>query len=344
MISLLIVNYRSAELAIEAIRTARCASSSPLEVIVVDNSCDAREADALRGHADVVIASTTNRGYAGAINDGRRACSGDVLIACNPDVTFAPKSIDALVAPFADADVAVAGPALYWDDALVWMLPPSELHTAREKIGEVLASRSRKYAASRDRARIRKRIAFWSNTATRDVDAISGAIIAIRTSVFDDLGGFDERFQLYFEENDFLRRVAQRRKRVVYVPSAKCRHIYNQSAAQSESSAALYAESEMRYLAKWNGPFVARTLKRWERERGAIDEAKSGAINIERANTLVEASPLANFETAAGVFCAQEVACDVPPEVRVSYRGGTLYLRVIDRATTRVLATYKMTT
>jgi len=339
MISLLIVNYRSAALAIEAIRTARAATTDEMQIVVVDNSCDTNEADALRPHVDELIVSATNRGYAGAINDGRRVCKGDVLLVSNPDVKFSEGAIDALASAI-HHDVAVAGPALFWDDAMAWMLPPSEMHTASEKFGEVLASRSRTYAESRDRARIRHRIAFWSSMSTRDVDAISGAIMAIDAKTFDDLEGFDERFPLYFEENDFLRRVAQRRRRVVYVPGARCRHIYNQSSAQSERAAAQYAESEMRYLEKWNGPFVARTLKRLERERTPLVEPSSAPITIERDDVLVEASPLATFETAAGCFSSQVV---IPEDVRTSYRGGVLYLRVIERDTARVLATYKMT-
>jgi N-acetylglucosaminyl-diphospho-decaprenol L-rhamnosyltransferase len=333
LISLLIVNYRSAALAIEAIRTARGTTSSQLEIIVVDNSCDANEAEALRPHADRLIASTTNRGYAGAINDGRRACSGEVIVVSNPDVRFDAGSIDALVAALT-GEVVVAGPALYWDDAFTWILPPSELHTAREKVGEVLASRSRGYAASRDRRRIEQRIAFWSSKVTRNVEAISGAVMAIRATAFDELGGFEERFFLYFEETDFLRRVGKRG--VAYVPSARCRHLYNQSAAQSSEAAALYAQSEMRYLEKWNGPFVARLLKRLERPALKGAQAPSPA---QRGDFVIEASPLESFEMAAGHF-ASTTDVELPAEVWDSYRGNALYLRVIERATARVVGTF----
>jgi len=338
MISLLIVNYRSAELAIEAIRSARAASSEPLEIVIVDNSCDAREADSLRAHAGTLIVSATNRGYAGGINDGRHACSGDVIIVCNPDVKFGPRAIDEMLEPLDEYYNAVAGPALYWDDAFTWRLPPSELHTGGEKFGEVLASRSAAYAKARDRARIRKRIEFWSDPETRSVSAISGAVMAIDAETFDEVGGFDERFALYFEENDFLRRVAALRRRIVYVPTARCRHIYNQSAAQSDRAAALYAESEMRYLAKWNGPFIARLMKRLEKPRVA-DETYDELREF-RDDVVIEASPLPTFETAAGSFSN---LIEIPQDVRDSYKGDVLYLRVIDRSTARVLATYKMT-
>jgi N-acetylglucosaminyl-diphospho-decaprenol L-rhamnosyltransferase len=324
MISLLVVNYRSAALAAEAIRTARAASSEPLQVVVVDNS---READALRPHADVVIASSTNRGYAGGINDGRPACKGEVIVACNPDVTFAAGAIDELAAELARG-AAVAGPALFWDEAHTWLLPPADLHTGRDKLDEVLAGRSAKWAAQRDRRRFRRRLAFWAATSTRDVDALSGAVLAIRTDAFDVLGGFDERFALYFEETDFLRRAGEQRMRIAYVPFARCRHLYNQSAGQvAEEAAARYAESELRYLEKWNGPFAARLLKKLERPfsppRG--EKVPEGRM---RGSFILEASPLPNFDTAAGRI-SSEPDLTLPQDVRSAWRGGPLYLRAL---------------
>ncbi|MBV9493816.1 MAG: glycosyltransferase [Acidobacteria bacterium] len=321
MISLLVVNYRSAALAAEAIRTAHAASSTPLQVVVVDNS---DEADALRPHADVVIASATNRGYAGGINDGRRVCTGEILIACNPDVTFAPGAIDALAAELANG-AAVAGPALFWDDAHAWLLPPSDRNTAGEKIDEVLASRSPKWAAQRDRRRFRKRLAFWSASETREIDALSGAVLAIRAEAFDALGGFDERFALYFEETDFLRRAAERQMRIVYAPRARVRHLYNQSASQVASEAAMrYAQSELRYLEKWNGPFLARLLKRLEKST----RFPTPITPKTASEYVIEASPLPSFDTAAGRF-SKAPDLSLPPDVAASWRGGPLYLRAV---------------
>jgi hypothetical protein len=122
-ISLLVINYRSAHLAAEAIRTARGASSRPLQVVVIDNSSEPAEADALRELADVMVAAPRNLGYAGGINAGRRYCDGEVIVASNPDIRFGERAIDHLV----DVDAAVAGPALFWDDAHQWILPPAEL-------------------------------------------------------------------------------------------------------------------------------------------------------------------------------------------------------------------------
>ena len=333
MISLVVVNYRAAALAAEAVRTARAATSQPLQVVIVDNSCDAREADALRASADTLLVSETNRGYAGAINLARQSCEGETMIVANPDVTFAPRSIDLL----ADHDAAVAGPALFWDDAHEWLLPPGDPLTGRQKLDEVLATRSRAYFEQRDRRRFLQRVRFWSLRETTEARMLSGAVLAIRTRDFDSLGGFDERFPLYFEETDFLRRVSAARKKIVYVPEARVRHLYNQSASQVASEAAArYAQSELRYLEKWNGPFAARTLKRFEKPMPRFDAIPlREPATFDREDLVIEASPLPSFTTAAGRF-ARVVE---RPQTRWT---GDLYLRAVVRSTGRILGTYKI--
>lgn len=343
MISLLIVNYRSAALAAEAIRSARASAADPLQVVVVDNSCDSAEANALREHADVLIVAETNRGYAGGINLGRPACDGQTIVVSNPDVTFAAHAIDHLHEALGRA--AVAGPALFWDDGHRWMLPPGDLNTAPEKLDQVLASRSRAWREQRDRRRFRKRIAFWSRRQTTDTRMLSGAVMAMRAAEFDRVEGFDERFPLYFEESDFLRNMAALRRRIVYVPAARCRHLFNQSAAQVASEAAAhYAQSELRYLEKWNGPLVARTLKRLERPLPPFEaQPLRLPLHLDRPpeELVIEVSPLPTFATAAGHFPATPEV-DLPGEIRASV-SGELYLRVVVRQTGQVLGTYKIT-
>ena len=331
--SLIVVNYRSASLAVDAIRTARAASQTDLQVIVVDNSVDIREAEALRAHAEILITPDQNLGYGAAINRARAKCDGEVLIVANADVHFGAGSIDRLV----DSNADVAGPALFWDDAFAWFLPPSDLHTGADAFDAAIASRFARWRHSRDRQRIKRRLAFWSLTKPTPVPAISGAIMAIRRSAFDRLGSFDERFHLYFEEIDFQRRL---HGGILYVPDAHCRHVYNQSAAASESAAAEYARSEMAYLTKWSGPRLARLIKSIEKPAIATSaEALEGDIRIDRSGLVIEASPLPSFETTAGYF-PNTISVAIPDEVWRAYRSEVLYLRVIEAASARVVRTY----
>lgn len=341
MISLIIVNYRSAALARAAIASARKSSSLPIEAVVIDNSMDAREAEALRDATDVLIVSASNRGYAGGVNDARRSCAGEILLIANPDVVFDRGAIDLLAAALGDA--SAAGPSLFWDPACEWMLPPADPVTGWFKLDEILAGRSAAWRARRDVRRFRARVAFWESRAITAVSALSGAVLAVRAADFDALEGFDERFPLYFEETDFLRRLSSTRRRIAHVPGARCRHLYNQSAGKdAASSAALYAQSELRYLEKWNGPFAARVMKRLERPLPAVALSPwPGRIELDRDDVVVEVSPLASFTTAAGHFPRQRTVV-IPAEVLSSVRSEALYARVVERASGRSLGAWRV--
>jgi len=220
----------------------------------------------------------------------------------------------------------VAGPALFWDDARQWLLPPAELHTRGEVLDRALASRWDGWAARRGRRRVRARLAFWRLARTTRVRALSGAVMAIRAKAFDEAGGFDERYRLYFEENDFLRRV---RGEIAYVPAARCRHLYNQSAAGLAEATTAYAASEREYLRKWGGTWAkgferAQSLAvgRWP----LAESSQQPTANGQRPTLITEASPLPTFDTAAGCLAGER---DVSDDVWSAYRGDVLYMRTV---------------
>ncbi|MBK5258345.1 MAG: glycosyltransferase [Thermoanaerobaculia bacterium] len=340
MISLVIVNYRSAALAIEAIASARRSCASQLQTIVVDNSCDEDEVRQLRAHADLVIASPSNRGYGGAVNDARKHVEGSVMLIANADVAFAADAIDRLVRSLVPG-VGAAGPALYWDDAHEWILPPADSPTLSGKLDEALASRMESWHQRRDVRRTRARLAFWALKQTTAVPAISGAVMAIPTMEFDAAGGFDERFALYFEETDLLRRLRRRGLKILYVPEARCRHIYNQSAgSDGERAAKLYDASERLYFEKWYGSAVPRLIASLGRPSTSVRAADlKGPLAVSPGEVLIEASPLAGFSTAAGHF-PRSASVEVPQEVWEAYRAPVLYLRSVELASGRIAGTW----
>ena len=67
-------------------------------------------------------------------------------------------------------------------------------------------------------------MAEWDHSESRDVDQVMGAFFLVRRSLFEELGGFDERFFLYFEEVDFTLRARKAGYRSYYFAEAQAYH------------------------------------------------------------------------------------------------------------------------
>jgi hypothetical protein len=236
--------------------------------------------------------------------------------------------------------VALAGPRFSWDRASEWLLPPAELMTMRGEISRRLAARSASRSARRSTRRFFERLSFWRMTAPTRVAAVSGAVMAIEKSAWKRVGGFDERYRLYYEEIDFMRALAREGLGVLHVPDARCRHLYDQSAAGAAEHREKFAESEALYLRKWHGA-TASLLGLLEGGRGfglppaaLLGRSEAFAIPASPEAHVVEASPLESFDTAAGHFAVSGDA-RIPAEILESYHGGALFVRVVEAATGR---------
>jgi GT2 family glycosyltransferase len=86
--------------------------------------------------------------------------------------------------------------------------------------------------------------------ATRDVDQVIGAYFMIRRPLFDALGGFDERFFVYFEEVDLSLRARHAGYRSVYFHDARAYHRGGLSSDQVKA-ARLYYSLRSRLLYAW---------------------------------------------------------------------------------------------
>lgn len=87
---------------------------------------------------------------------------------------------------------------------------------------------------------------------TRDVSAVTGACMATRREVFEQLGGFDETLGLDFNDVDYCLRARRRGLRVVLETGAELVHHESPSRGTSGSP-----EDQARFLARWEGVVVA---------------------------------------------------------------------------------------
>ena len=218
----MIVNYRGADdtcTALAALRDLRWPREH-VEVIVVDNaSGDGSVERIAKEHPDVrVVALEENLGFAGGCNAGAQAATGEYLAFLNNDARPDPAWLSAAVAVLdRDGSVAcVASKVLDWDGEFVDFVDAG--------LG-FYGHGFKLHAGERD-----------DPAYDREADVLfaSGAAMVARASTFREVGGFDERYFLFFEDVDLGWRYWLLGYRVRYVPASLVFHHHHRSVGALE--------------------------------------------------------------------------------------------------------------
>lgn len=199
------------------------------EVVVVDHSEDAEEQRRLERLPIDRLVVQPNAGYAAGLNRGAREASGDLLLLANPDLELLPGAAATLARAAAEPGVGVAAPALVWDRDGRWRIPHATRHTWRSELAGRWTPRS---AA---RAWHRRQLRLWRARRTVSTEVVSGTLMATTRAVFESTGGLDEGFFLFFEENDWCRRLRRAGLGVVVVPGARVVHEVGHAVGAAES-------------------------------------------------------------------------------------------------------------
>jgi len=83
-----------------------------------------------------------------------------------------------------------------------------------------------------------------------EIENATGCFMFIRTGTLQKIGGFDERYFLYFEDCDITRMLAREGK-VLYYPQAVVEHVWNRESKKDIRLAMVQVQSMMKYFWKW---------------------------------------------------------------------------------------------
>ena len=189
-VTVVLVTYQSArDLAMCLGSLERAAGPHPLEVVVVDNASTDASVEIARGYGAKVLENHTNQGLSRAINTGVAVTGAPWLLIANPDGSDYPtgRRFPSMLMGAVHAAVAP-----------LW---PDNPATRRYHMAGV------------DRSR------------PLDVDWVSGACMLIRRQAFEQVGGFDPGYFMYFEEMDLCLRLHRVGWRVVFDPLAEVKHV-----------------------------------------------------------------------------------------------------------------------
>ena len=260
-LDVVVINFHSERLIGRTIEIVReLAGEGGVRLIVVDNSPGDGAADVVRSAAPdaTVIVNQVNRGYAAAVNQAFAVAEADFVLLINPDVRHVSGSFEDVLGAFSDQRVgAVVTRLLDTDGAL----QPNCIRAPRpfDLISEDVAFVERFPTWQRPR---RYRMLEWDQQDARQVDAATGACLFIRRAAIKDVGPFDERFFVYYEETDWLIRAKRRGWSTVFLPTVEAVHASASSSPRVLSGhSLLLLESQHRYARKHYGPVMAALLR-----------------------------------------------------------------------------------
>lgn len=192
-------------------------------VLVVDNASRDGSADGLEdlGLPLLVKKNQENRGFAAGCNQGAKGSKADFLLFLNPDTILFQDSLNKPIAflegPL-NSSVGIVGIQLLDENSKInktcARFPSAGMFIAKALgLDRLLPSIFTGYYMQQ-----------WDHRSNRLVDQVMGAFFLVRRCLFEALGGFDQRFFIYFEEVDFSLRARQGGWHSYYLAEAQVYH------------------------------------------------------------------------------------------------------------------------
>lgn len=249
-LSIIIVNYQSRVFLEKCLHDIAfwAPESLSFEVVLVNNDTEELTVRSELKIPPKIINSPTNCGFAAASNLGARSASGKYLLFLNPDLELPDNSLFFLPDQLEKQPSAgIIGPKII-DKAR--HAPQPWTCGSTTTLGSVLL-----------RNTIGKP---WNRQTEQRVDWLSGTALLISKELFQRLGGFDEGFFMYYEDQDLCLRAGKEGKKILFHPQATVIHHNGQSWSDKTEQKRHYSHSQDRFFSKHRPAwelFVLRTIR-----------------------------------------------------------------------------------
>ena len=260
--SVVIVNYKTANLTIDCLQSLELEVNANLEVLAVDNASNDnsmalfdQEIKNNKWHQVKTLGADFNGGFSFGNNIGINASASEFFLLLNSDTIVYPGAVDLLIKTLQEnPDMGMASPRLEWPDGT----PQESCFRFHRPINELIRS-----AATGPITRLFKRYEVPLRVSDNVIypEWTSFACVLIRRQVFEDIGLPDEEFFMYFEDVDFCKRAREAGWNIIHNPEAHVVHlrggsspVKSQAAKKKRLPRYLY-ESRSRYYYKHFGRF-----------------------------------------------------------------------------------------
>jgi GT2 family glycosyltransferase len=251
LLSAVLVNYNAGDELRRALQSiADEMHEQAWEAVVVDNASVDGSTSIVAEFAPLasLMANTENVGFARAVNQGLAATSAARVLIMNPDCRLVAGAIAALGAELDEHEYcAIAGPRILNPDGSVQGSARGDPDMLTGLFGRTGVLGRLMPWVGVARRNVVSNAAIRSGHPSVVVDWLSGACIFARRDALAKVGGFDERYFLYWEDADLCRRLRAAGYHVRYVPGATAIHRVGHS-SRTVRAAAIRAFHASAYL------------------------------------------------------------------------------------------------
>ncbi len=195
-----------------------------------------------------------NAGYGRGHNKALEECSDSKYhVMINPDIIIAPSVIETLAA-FMDenTDIGMVCPKVLNEDGTV-----QHLNKRRTTVYDLFL---RRLLPDSLRSFFQKRLDYYEMKdvgydSIYDVPFVTGAFMFCRTEILKEVGGFDPRYFMYFEDADLSRKFQEHNCRTVFCPYVSVTHLWERASHKSIKMGFVFIANGIRYFNKWGWKF-----------------------------------------------------------------------------------------
>ena len=220
-VDVVIVNWNSGAQLLECVKSlGNYAAKDTGKVIVVDNGSvddSVNYLDDFTGLELVVIRAGENLGFGKACNLGAKYSESDYILFLNPDASVYENTMSQSLGYMNDHPrVAVCGVQL--EDEV------SHISRSCTRLPTVTSFLAHAVGLDRLFPKLGHFMGEWDHNDSRSVDHVIGAFYLVRRTIFESVGGFDERFFVYLEDLDLSNRIKATGDQIFYLASVQAFH------------------------------------------------------------------------------------------------------------------------
>ena len=313
------VNYHAEDLLADSLRSllSRSAEVPALDVTIVDNSCDDAAWSRLEGIARdraQCLRMDDNIGFARGCNAGARAGTSHHLLFLNPDTIVPAGTLARLWQALESHERALIGPRQFADEGLQFAHAPLRGARLFDEAWDLWFARG--WAPRRSERFVAERARLFARQGPVRLRCLSGGCLAVRRSVFDALGGWDERYWMYGEDVELCVRARRSGVEILYLPDVpivhfiegSTRHIPERAQASHQDGRRMFKRSRYgrlvsaieRGLTRATHALLPRRDDPWQRARTLEDTTFSAPFGNRPWAVELGRSPL--FDNCLSAF------------------------------------------